>query len=79
MGVTSEVGLTTDQVLSVKTWSRKQRLLYLRDTRSHEIRATIQHIVAYKTQAYPYGWKKEILLWSKKTSQKERPPVTTNL
>ena len=42
VGVTPEVGLTTDRDLSVPTCFRNT--IYLRDTGSHVVRATIQKI-----------------------------------
>ena len=44
VGVTSEVGLTTDWDLSVLACLRTRHLLYLHDTGIHVVRATIQQI-----------------------------------
>ena len=46
VGVTSEVGLTTDRDLSELSLSLL--LLYFRDTGSHVLRASVQHIVNSK-------------------------------
>ena len=43
VGVMSEVGLITDRDLSVLIVLKKQCLLFLQDTGSHVVRATIRH------------------------------------
>ena len=41
VGVTSEVGLTTSEILQNNRAQETRRLLYLRDTRSHAVHYTI--------------------------------------
>ena len=45
VGVTTEVGLTTDRDLAETPCLRKRRPLYLRDTGRHVVRATIQQYI----------------------------------
>ena len=55
VGVTSKFGLTTDRDLSVLIVLKKtQRLLFLRDTRSHVVQATIQQCVLIKKEISPH-------------------------